>query len=299
MHTFLLVALLTASLIASEPTLQPVSGFSTEGGAFVLRQGEGGALQSSGPLAPGPWLVRGEIRCQGFGHAGMVAIDVLAVGREATLSPYSSTTGSADWAPIALSFRVEQSEAVTLRVAHWRNTEANATLQLRNVTLQPFPFKSPNWLVSGTWDIGRPGEMPVGWEWKGAQVPQAGSIALIKNTSFKTGKHVLLLRGGAEARILAYPEMPMPPSGEVEFSAWVRSIGAAKRPLNLWLYGQGWNPRITCGGDATETWQRLSGVLAVIPEKKELGVLIELPAGAGDVELADVRLTWHAEGLRK
>ena len=286
--------------LAANDGVQIDRGFVAQGEELVLRVAKGdGVLASTRTVAPGYHRLSGEYKATGFDPMGKFAADMKTPDWKTSISVYSWNPPAREWVPFVLFFRVAADTRVILRFGNFQGQTAAGEIRLRNLAYAPFDLPpETNWLDNGDFEQGVPGQIPPLWEWQGEKAP-VDCFALARNTTFKTGRHVLRLVPDAKnARLLSSRALPLPTKGELVFTTWART-DAPEGHLTMHIVCDGWKPRVEGGGGLTGTWQKLSAKLQVPTDGKKQWFFVRYDAkAAGAVELADAKVIWYPGGRK-
>lgn len=282
--------------------LEVRDGFTKTNDLFVASTSKSSAhiLMTKQPLAPGYYRFSAEYKTDGFEKLGQFAIDVKSVDGT-TLSCYEWNGAVGDWSPLTVYLKVETPAAAQIRCGHWKQAKDGATLSLRNPKIERFKFADAvniNWLDDGNFDRGQVGYIPPDWFWKYA----SGRIeeeALVANTTYRSGKHVLRMTGGGEKeRMLQSRAFPLPPNGTLELSVWARTDDGGK--LAMHIVRDGWGRRAEKRFEPTPQWKKYTVRWPVEQEdRKWFFARMDKDKATSSVELADACLKWLPSGETK
>lgn len=292
-----LLSAISCQLRAAELKIR--DGLTAENGVLTIDKGRGeGTLLTAERIAAGKYVLEGEYQTGGDNITGKFAIDVKSPDGKNAYSAYSWTPTATEWVPLRVYVWLKDADTCQIRFGNFQGFTGGAQLRVRNLSLKPFALKgNENWLVNGGWSGGKIGEVPPGWEWKGkAGVPVAG---LARNTSYKSGNHVLRIEGaGTEPAILASSAMPLPEKGDLELSLNVKGSGNGGKII-LHVVTDGWAHREEKGYPITEGWTTINAVLRTKPEVKRDSFFVRFDVTYdGVAEIADARVVWHPEGAQ-
>jgi hypothetical protein len=279
-------------------SLRIAGGLAETDGVLAAPAAGEASLSTATPLPAGFHRLVGEYRTIGFAPLGRFAMEAKKPDRSASYSNYDWIGASSGWAPLELHMRLPEGGNTTVRLCDFRAGGAGARVELRNLAIEPVEFgalQGKSWLEE-EFAAGTTGELPAGWYWQ-AEPASAESNALVPNTSFRTGKHVLRLVGDPnQAREIRHRTLPIPNNGELTFSVWARAAEPVR--LGLHIVQHGWSKRAEKGHTLTTAWQRYD-VSWPVPnprEKDGFFLRIDIPAGTVPIEVADLRLEWRGEG---
>ena len=293
--------LLVSSAIALSQNAGPVppgwkitKSFVLDGETLALEKSRGdGLLVSSKPLEPGSYAFRAEYRTRGIDRSGKLAIDVKTADWKKALSSYESEPPATEWAPTRVFFQATEKTNVLIRLGNLRNAQDTAKVWLRNLSIQPFEMEpGVNLLVNGDWERGATGDMPPMWEWR-TDPPVPASCGLVRNTSFREGRHVLrLVADGKVSPVLYSHAFPLPDNGEIEFSLWARSQESA--PVKLYVIRQDWGNYVAKSFQPLANWKKFSARWKIKKDARtRFFVRLDLAAKEGRADIADAQVIWH------
>ena len=288
-------ALLAQAAAAAIPGLKAQQGFTEADDVYSTPAGGEAVLATQGAFEPGWYRISAEYRTPGFAPDGKLAIDVRKADRSAALSTYEWFSATPDWTPMELFFRVSESTHAHVRFGNWNGKQADARVELRHVAITPFDFAAAgasDWLAAWSFDGGHVGHLPPNWAWHGG----AGDIrnfSLVPNSGYKTGDYVLRLAGDDKPRDVRSRALPLPDDGELVFTLWARADAAAK--LTMHVVQDGWGKRVEKRHAMSTAWQKYEAVWPVptTRERDWFFLRLDVPAGEGPVEIADMRLEWR------
>ena len=288
-----------ADVLAMPAALRIINGFVESGGVLAAPAAGEPRLATQETLPAGYYQFTAEYKTEGFDPLGKFAMDAKQPDRT-SISSYEWAVAQPAWAPLVLYFRVTEAAPVQFRLGNWTRANADARVLLRTPSVRPFAFIAmsggTNWLVDGAFDGGQPGSIPPNWYWNS----DAGKIdqqALAPNPSYRSGKHILRLRGDAtKIRELRYRSLPLPDNGELTFSVWARADQPAT--LTMHIIQDGWGKRAERGHALTTAWQKYEVVWPVPTTREKAWFFLRLDASSNAVpiEIADAQLVWRAAG---
>jgi len=290
----LLAGAVTAASDVDAVGVEPTRGFVVEAGELVLAKTNGdGLMTPKATLAPGLYTFTAEYRTEGIERGGKFAIDVKSRDWKTSLSGYENEPPARQWAPTRVFFRVRTKSDAQIRVGNFRGAAENATVRLRKMRIEPFEITGGvNLLANGDWQAGRVGEMPSMWEWRSGQSVPA-SFGLVANKSFRSGRCVLRLVSEGKTPPMLYSHgIPLPKHGEIELSLWARS--PAQTRMTLHVVRQDWGSRVEKAIQPLANWKKFSARWKIDKGAQEqFFVRLDMAAGAGWAEVADVAVVWH------